>query len=202
MEGIDAPVVPASPNVQLAQAASTGDARATALLLRAVAPQMLRVVRAMLGSTHPDLHDVLQQALIGLVRALPAFRGECAPEGYASTIAMRAALAARKRTRVDRARHDDKTETETTLDERDSPEEEALAVRRKELLRGLLDELPGEQAEALALRTMLGWSLEEVAAAAGAPQNTIRSRLRLAKEALRRRIEANPHLIEALDVTP
>jgi DNA-directed RNA polymerase specialized sigma24 family protein len=39
---------------------------------------------------------------------------------------------------------------------------------------------------------VLGWSLEEIAQQSGAPINTIRSRIRLAKDALRRRIEASP----------
>ena len=44
-------------------------------------------------------------------------------------------------------------------------------------------------------------SVEEIAQHAGAPQNTVRSRLRLAKEALKRRIESEPGLLEALEVT-
>jgi RNA polymerase sigma-70 factor (ECF subfamily) len=40
--------------------------------------------------------------------------------------------------------------------------------------------------------------MQEVADATGAPVNTVRSRLRLAKEALRRRIEEDPALIEVL----
>jgi len=54
----------------------------------------------------------------------------------------------------------------------------------------------------LALRVMLGWSLEDVAQATGAPLNTVRSRVRLAKEALRRRIEADPSLADRLEVLP
>jgi RNA polymerase sigma-70 factor (ECF subfamily) len=46
---------------------------------------------------------------------------------------------------------------------------------------------------------VLGWSLEEVASATGVPVNTVRSRVRLAKEALRRRIEALPHLAVELE---
>lgn len=194
------PATPASATMELARVAATGDTAATAQLLRAVAPLVTRVVRAMLGGGHPDVPDVVQQSLIGLVRALPAFRGECAPEGYAQTIAMRTALLARKRTRIDRARHAEETETETRAFDGESPEDAALADRRRTLLRELLLEIPEEQAEALALRIMLGWSLEEVAQAAGAPLNTIRSRLRLAKEALRRRIEAAPELLAALEV--
>jgi RNA polymerase sigma-70 factor (ECF subfamily) len=47
---------------------------------------------------------------------------------------------------------------------------------------------------------MLGWSLEEIAQTSGAPVNTVRSRLRLAKEALRRKIVADPVLAEELGV--
>lgn len=186
--------------LELARVAASGDTRATSQLLRAVAPLVTRVVRAVLGGGHPDVPDVIQQSLIGLVRALPAFRGECAPEGYAQTIAMRTALLARRRSRLDRSRRDDGAETESAASDSASPEEDALALRRRSLLRELLAEIPQEQAEALALRIMLGWSLEEVATAAGAPLNTVRSRLRLAKEALRRRLEAAPELLSALEV--
>jgi RNA polymerase sigma-70 factor (ECF subfamily) len=40
--------------------------------------------------------------------------------------------------------------------------------------------------------------MQEVADATGAPINTVRSRVRLAKEALRRRIEEDPTLAELL----
>ena len=77
---------------------------------------------------------------------------------------------------------------------------EVSVERRKRALRDLLSDLPEEQADALALRVMLGWSLEDVARATGAPLNTVRSRVRLAKEALRRRIEADPSLSDELEV--
>jgi RNA polymerase sigma-70 factor (ECF subfamily) len=82
-----------------------------------------------------------------------------------------------------------------------SVNDDAVGSRRRELLRELLEDLPEEQAEALALRVVMGWSLEEVAQASGAPVNTVRSRVRLAKEALRQRIEALPGLAE-LKVNP
>jgi RNA polymerase sigma-70 factor (ECF subfamily) len=78
---------------------------------------------------------------------------------------------------------------------------EAGGERRRAVLRRLLDDLADEQAEALALRVVLGWSLDEIAAATGAPVNTVRSRLRLAKEALRRRIADTPGLADELDST-
>lgn len=65
-------------------------------------------------------------------------------------------------------------------------------------MRELMTKIPHEQAEAVALRIVLGWSLPEVAEATGAPLNTVRSRLRLAKNALRAIIEADPLLSEEL----
>lgn len=45
---------------------------------------------------------------------------------------------------------------------------------------------------------VLGWSLAEIAEAMGVPLNTVRSRLRLAKTALRAAIQDNPTAQEEL----
>jgi len=191
--------VPADSARQLAFAAASGDAVATTQLLQSVAPKMMRVVRTVLGGFAADADDVVQQSLIALIHALPAFRGECAPSSYACRIAVRTALAARRRARTMLARRESDTDTDA-LPGAESPGEEAHARRRKEILRGLLAEIPEEQAEALAMRVVLGWSLEEIAESSGAPLNTIRSRLRLAKEALRKKIESAPGLADELGV--
>lgn len=182
----------------LARAAAQGDSAATGQLLRVLAPRLGRVVRAVLGGGHPDLDDAIQQSLIGLVQALPAFRGDCEPLGYATIIAVRTAVATRKRSRTDQSRREDGIEADLMEGHQPSPGEQAAATHRKELLRELLDDLPSEQAEALAMRVVLGWSIKEIATHSGAPLNTVRSRLRLAKEALKNRIEEDPGLVEAL----
>src|ERR1700733_10408713 len=189
-----------STTAELARLAASGDSVATGKLLRALTPRLVRVVRAVLGGAHPDIDDAIQQALIGFVQALPAFRGDCDPLGYATVIAVRAAVAVRKRVHVDHARRDDQADADETPAQRLSPGDEAASQQRKDILRDLLAELPPEQAEALAMRVVLGWSLEEIAVHSGAPLNTVRSRLRLAKEGMRRRIEEKPGLIEELEV--
>lgn len=185
----------------LARRAATGEVAATTELLRKVAPEMLRVVRGVLGSHFADAEDAMQQALVGLVHALPAFRGECSPAGYACRIAFRTALSQRRQGILQRRRADLSADTDLFSGdgEREPPPE---ARSRMELLRRLLEKLPTEQAEALCLRTVLGWSLPEIAEASGVPLNTVRSRLRLAKEALRDRIESDPGLADALGVGP
>jgi RNA polymerase sigma-70 factor (ECF subfamily) len=186
--------------MSLARKAAAGDDAATRRFLENVWPTMTRVISGVLGPRHPDIEDVVQQSMIGLVRALGSFRGECHPAGYASRIALHVALRARRRAGVERARSERLAQLTTPDADVPSPGEEALSERRRKLLRDLLEDLPEEQAEALALRIVLGWSLEEVAAATGAPINTIRSRVRLAKEALRRRIDRNPSIRDNLEV--
>ncbi len=185
-----------SPTMALAKAAASGDERATKKLLETVSPRIQRVVRVIMGGGDADADDVTQLALIAFTQAMPAFRGECEPTHYASRIAVRTALNARRRSRAQRARHDDLEDNDVA--DLTTPHDDAVAERRKKLVRELLGVIPPEQAEALALRVALGWSLEEIAAASDTPLNTIRSRLRLAKEAMRRRIEADPTLNEEL----
>jgi RNA polymerase sigma-70 factor (ECF subfamily) len=185
----------------LATRAAAGDLAATQEFLAYVWPTLTRVAAGVLGARHTDLDDAVQQSMIALVRALPAFRGECHPAGYASRITLRVALRARKNSKRDANRRETLVELEGDGENAPAPSVEALSARRRDLLRELLEELPEEQAEALTLRVVMGWSLEEVAKASGAPVNTVRSRVRLAKEALRARIEAQPALAE-LKVEP
>jgi RNA polymerase sigma factor (sigma-70 family) len=187
------------PLADLAARAAHGDETAMGDLLRSIAPSLLAAVRAVAGRNAPDVEDIAQEALVALVQALPAFRSECSVTHYASRIAVRTAMAARKR-RVARENHADALGEETVADEMyaASPGDEAWASRRRAALRTVMGELPEIQAETFALRIALGYSMQEVADATGAPVNTVRSRLRLAKEALRRRIEEDPALIEVL----
>ena len=184
---------------ETARLAAQGDTSATSRLLRMVTPDMMRVVRGVMSPYASDVDDAVQQSLVALIQALPAFRGECAPAGYACRIAFRTALGMRKRAQLSRARYDNSVDADLVPDNR-SPAHHSDARRRVDIVRNLLDEIPTEQAEALAMRTMLGWSIEEIAKSSGAPINTVRSRLRLAKEALRRAIEADPRLAEELGV--
>src|ERR1035438_1802064 len=189
-----------APMMALARAAAAGDGAATGQLLRAVAPRLGRIVRAGRGGGPPDLDDAVQQSLIALVQALPAFRGDCEPIGYATIIAVRTAVATRKRSRTDQSRREDGVDADLMAGSNAPAGEEVAGNHRKAMLRDLIDTLPVEQAEALAMRMCLGWSIKDIATHSGAPLNTVRSRLRLAKEALKSRIEEDADLVDALGV--
>lgn len=198
---VPAPPVVESESAVLARKAGKGDTEAMRALLRALGPRIERVVRAVLGRANEDADDVIQQAMLGFVQALPAFRGECEPVHFASRVAARTAIACARRRRSLHARHEDGVDLDAIPREAGkSPEPLATTerTRRMELLRSVLAQIPAEQAETLTLRIMLGWSLAEVAEAMGVPLNTVRSRLRLAKTALRAAIEADPSALELL----
>jgi len=186
----------------LARLAGSGDPAATRRFLDRVWPILSRVVNSVLGARHPEVDDVIQQSLIAVLQALSAFRGECHPAGYVSRIALHVALRARRNAALRRTRSQSLAQISAADPDTHWPGCDVSAERRKRALRDLLTDLPAEQADALALRVMLGWSLEDVAKATGAPLNTVRSRVRLAKEALRRRIEADPSLADQLEVSP
>ena len=196
------PPLPESTSLTLARAAAAGDTRAMSNLLRELGPRIERVVRAILGRAHQDADDVIQQAMLGVVQSLASFRGECEPIYFASRVAARTAVAAARKRRALHARHEDGVDVDQLVSSPSrapQPLADAERSRRMTALRDALSRIPAEQAEALALRIVLGWSLADVAAATGVPLNTVRSRLRLAKTALRTLIDDDPIAREELD---
>jgi len=154
-----------------------------------------------MGPGHADVEDVTQESLVAVLRALPGFQGESTVLHYATRIGARTCLAARKRARAIEAHRESFQRASVSAHDEAPQRGDAVALsrRRKEELRALLETLPEEQSETLVLRIVLGMSLEEVADSTGVPVNTVRSRIRLAKEALRQRIERNRTTMELLE---
>jgi RNA polymerase sigma factor (sigma-70 family) len=186
------------PLAELLEDANAGNRDSLGRILAATAPAVLAVVRVILGAGNPDVPDVAQESLLAVKDALRGFRGEASLTQYARQIAVRTALASRRgRGARDRLleRYRRESAVASTADSAGDP---VLRARRTAAFRGLLDELPEEQAETFALRVVLDYSLEQVAAATGAPVNTVRSRVRLAREKLKLKIEGNPDLWDVL----
>lgn len=187
------------PALLLAQAAVRREPVALRSVLEQVSPTLLGAVRRILGATHPAVEDVLQESLVAFVKALEAYRGESSLRTYGTRIAVRTALAYNRQVRERRAwdaQHE--LEQQPLSVPSDSPEDAAQAERRRVALRALLSELPAEQAETFAMRIVLGYSIDEVAAATGVPPNTVRSRMRRAREVLQAKLDADPKLARLL----
>lgn len=192
---------PVDPLRALATAAAEGDREAERTLLVTLGPALLRTVRGVLGPSHPDVEDVLQEAMVALHGALAGFRGECRTSHFACSIALLTALNARRKARH-RVRYTPAVPPEVLSDlavDGRSPADARAQAERRALLRHLLDELPEPQAEAVALHVVLGMTVDETAEMVRVPRNTVRSRLRHALATLRERIRARPGAVEILE---
>jgi RNA polymerase sigma-70 factor (ECF subfamily) len=153
-----------------------------------------------LGSAHTDVEDTLQEAMVAVHLAIPAFRGECTTLHFACRIAVQTAMNARRRAGY-RTRLTPSAAPADLVDfasDDRSPAENMVVDQRREALRQLLHELPDIQAEVLALHMLLGYTVEETAAATATPVNTVRSRLRSALSKLRARVQGDGALLEAI----
>jgi len=176
----------------LVRAAQAGDLAALDAVIAVLTPTVLHVLRALLGTERRDVEAMTRDVLVSIVTALPDWRGECTLLHFATRIAARRAVAAAppaQRSFLGRLllfwRGRSRWASAATW-------EQAAADRRRELLRTFFGELPEVQGEAMVLRLALGYSLREIALISTTPVAVVRSRLRLAKEALRARIEADP----------
>ena len=174
----------------LAHRAREGDTDATRSLLREIVPAVRRTCKGVLGAGHADLEDTIQESLVAFVQALPSYRFDGDITHYAVRIAFRATLYTKKRSIRwrDRFRLTGTIE-ETTDFASSSPSEEVMLAQRRKALERVLAKLPREQAEALTLRIMLDFSMNEIASICDVPLNTVKTRLRLGKDALRRHME-------------
>jgi RNA polymerase sigma factor (sigma-70 family) len=168
----------------LARAALAGEAHPMRQFLNAVTPLVCTICRGVMGRQNPDFEDAVQDCLVDVARALPRFRFESDVGHYVTKVVVRRAISVRQRTRAQASRI-------TTMDAHDLP---PVVVdngneARADLLRNLLDDLNKEQANVLRLRLMLGHSINEIAGITGVSQNTVKTRLRLAKTQMRRWLE-------------
>jgi RNA polymerase sigma-70 factor (ECF subfamily) len=185
----------------LAAAVTAGDREALRTFLSTIVPQVLRVVRRVLGPDHADLEDVAYEAAYAVVEGLPRFRGEGTVLHFACRVSVLTAMNVRRRDLAQkRALLRVPTEVDEVELEGPNPEERAQAASLAPIVRELLSTLPANLAEVLALHVVLGYTVPEIADTSGAPLETVRSRLRLAKQALRKRVLNNPKLREAVDV--
>jgi RNA polymerase sigma-70 factor (ECF subfamily) len=186
-------------DLRLARAAASGDPDAVATVVRRVGSNILAAVRNVVGWRDPDLDDIAQEATMALLRGLLDFRGEASLGRFAYRVALLTALTHRRSTRTRLRKEQDYA---TRVDEVSAallrtPYVDALARQRRAVVLRLLGELSEPVAEALALHYLVGDSVESIATASGVSVNTVWSRLRLGKRALRRRLKRNAALLEA-----
>jgi RNA polymerase sigma factor (sigma-70 family) len=191
-------VRPDDPLADLARGAAARQARATEAFVTTTGLSVVRVVRRILGAHSAEVDDTVQEATFAVLEALPGFRGECTVLHFVCRVATLTAMNARRRAQIRLQVAPSTDDVEAYASDGPTPMGSAIAARRREACRALLDELPPAQAEVLALHCVLGYTIEEIASATACPPNTVRGRLVTAKTALRERLAADQDLTETM----
>ena len=164
----------------LVRLAARGDREALTRLVLRLLPRVRNLVRYLIRGDR-DVDDVAQEAVVAVLRGLGTYRGQGSFESWADRVTARATFAWLRKRRADEARELEVARLEATHgDDGAAPDEYAC---RRQAVR-LLDALPLEQRHVLVLHHVVGMSVSEVADHLGAPAETVRSRLRLAKQRL------------------
>ncbi|HEY4105084.1 MAG TPA: sigma-70 family RNA polymerase sigma factor [Polyangiaceae bacterium] len=164
-------------------AQNSSNLRELGRLVQRLRPAVERTCRGVLGPRHTELEDAAQDCLLEILRALPNYRFQGDFLHYTNKICLRVALLAkrRERERSDRFEplegfaHEPAGATQSELD-------------RARALRRVLFRLPRAQAEALSLHFVAGYSVEEAAELTQVSPNTVKTRIRLGKRRLRKKL--------------
>ncbi len=164
----------------LASAVLAGDASARKELVMRLMPRLRAVTRRILP-VRSDAEDALQNTVIEVLRSLHTYQGQTPIERWVDRIAARVSL----RLAVDeRAR----LKVVEPMDELPVAVDQSVAPGTSLDMARALSALPTGPREALQLRYILGFGVEEIAEVTQAPLNTVKTRLKTGLKLLRESI--------------
>ncbi|NEX59485.1 RNA polymerase sigma factor [Noviherbaspirillum galbum] len=190
---------------ELVERIVAGDQSAFALLMRRFNRPLYRAARSIVKDD-VEAEDVLQEAYLLAHRRLHAFRGEARLLTWLTRIVVNEAMA-RQRKAARRARiipidgsvDDVSAEPGTAMeiDYPDNPEASVMRAEARQLLERKIDQLPEAFRTVFVLRVVEDMSVEEVGAALGIPEATVRSRHFRARSMLRESLSREfDHVLE------
>lgn len=176
----------------LLTAARRGDVAALEALLVRYQPHVYRFGLRMCGNVD-DAGDVVQESLLSMARSLPAFRGDASVSTWLYTIARRACMRKRRRSKFAPAREESIDAPgvdagQLLADPAANPEQAASDRELQAALAHAIDALDPLRREVLVLRDVEGLSAPEVATVLGISVDAVKSRLHRARVAVRRQL--------------
>lgn len=162
----------------------------------AVFPLVYRTMRAFVGRS-ADLDDLVQAANEQVLRSMDSFEGRGRFSTWVYRVCYLTLLQERRWYKRWLRRF-------TLTDDGELPEraaagataEETLLREREGRVRAAIDRLSPKRRAALVMREIEGLEIEEIAAIVGAPENTVRSRVRDAKKELTALLATDPYFGE------
>jgi RNA polymerase sigma factor (sigma-70 family) len=172
-----------NPDVEgLARIAAAGDLAALNVLLVTVRPEVLRLCVRLLPNRE-DAEEACQDTLLAVARGIRRFEGRSAFRTWLYRLTSNRARSAHRQA----VRRRPVDGFDVVADIVDPLRTSVVASTRLDLLDALAHLRP-ELAEAVALRDVLGLGYREIAALQRVPEGTVKSRIHLARQQLRRHL--------------
>jgi RNA polymerase sigma-70 factor (ECF subfamily) len=169
---------------QLVARAQAGDEQAFAELVRRHSTMVFRLAVSILGREFvPEAEDVAQEVFLKVHHALQSFRGESEFSSWVYRITFNQAVNLKSRVRF-RSPHSGEAALEGTPAGAPGPDRQYESAQRDRVLAECIASLPEVYQSALRLYYWLGAGVAEVAELLGAPENTVKSYLRRARQLL------------------
>jgi RNA polymerase sigma-70 factor, ECF subfamily len=143
-----------------------------------------------LGVREEDTPDMVQEVFLIVHRKLAGFEGRARMTTWLFAICMRVASDGRRRAHVRREVAVGDEFFDARADSSRDVAQQAMMRKNAEMLEDWLRELPLEQRAAFTLFELEGMSGDDIASLMEVPVGTVRSRLRLARDAIMARLAA------------
>jgi RNA polymerase sigma-70 factor, ECF subfamily len=175
------------PDERLIRRCQQHDPAAFAAMIDLIGPRTYRLAYRLAGNRH-DALDMVQEAYETIWRKLPSLRSpEAFPAWYLQVTANACRDWLRRHRRAPTPISPDRSELpQQTAAE--APEQAALRREAQEIVQEAVRSLPPDYAVTVALHYQEGVGYRELAALLGVPARTVETRLRRAREMLRKRL--------------
>ncbi len=166
-----------------------GDARAFEVLVRRHRTPVFSFLLRLAGD-RARAEDLCQETFLKAVHASSGWEPRARFQTWLYAIARNQAVDAARRQAFRRAESLDASGAAAAASEDPPPDRQAEGALLRPKLEAALASLPDEQREVFLLREYAGLRFHEIAAVTGVAENTVKSRMRYALEALRERLAA------------
>jgi RNA polymerase sigma-70 factor (ECF subfamily) len=198
-----APAPPAAPtplldDAEVLAAVKNGDASAASALYRRARPQAEKTLLRTLGRRDRDHEDLIQLAMIELVRSIPSFRGECSLDTWTARITARCIYKQLRRRAAERRVFDADAAADDVVDPAAGPESTVGARSLTHRVRRHLDAMDPVKAWTVVLHDVCGHDLREISEITECSVAAAQTRLVRGRADLHERIGADPELADEL----
>jgi RNA polymerase sigma-70 factor, ECF subfamily len=196
VNGAEARYVEPLDDARLVAAVRSGNSAMAGAFYDRTRGMVARTVQRLLGASDSDFDDLVQVAMIELLRSLDRYRGECSLDTWTATISANIVYKHIRRRGLER--HIFAREV--------APEDVPQTAHQRPVLRGMVErvlhhlaQMAHERAWTFLLHDVHGYSLDEVAAITGATVAAAQSRLVRGRREVHERIANDPDLAGGLD---